>query len=291
MLYIATHQSFHSSMEPVVDLGQIKGMTSKVQTALKKVTKLKNKARREFRQAQHMWRSSNRGDMVTDQELLWPGTSTSHLTYSRRGLWTCTKQKHWSSIVYSCMLYVATHQSFHSSMEPVVDLGQIKGMTRKSKVQTALKKVTMPKNKARRSLDRLDLPTVEIHIRSLTRNFYDLVRQQVIWRSHSHPLCKKGKAVLSDTFGGLPVTCWTNTLQFTEERPTGSLRTPISLCLMFMSNLPGCPFLIILQWSSTPIPSPLRRFKQSSNDPNQHPLLPFSIKSHTKYSGNTQPSP
>ena len=47
------------------------------------------------------------------------------------------------------MLYVATHQSFHSTMEPVVDLGQIKGMTRKSKVQTALKKVTMLKNKAR----------------------------------------------------------------------------------------------------------------------------------------------
>ena len=177
------------------------------------------------------------------------------------------------------MLYVATHQSFHSSIEPVVDLGQIKKMTRKSKVQTALKKVTMLKNKARRSLDRLDLPTVEIRIRSLTRNFYDLVRQQVIWRSHSQPLCKKGKAVLSDTFGGLPVTCWTNTLQFTEERPTGSLRTPISLRLMFMSNLPGCPFLIILQWSSTPIPSPLRRFKWSkpTSTPSLFNQIPYQV--------------
>ena len=244
MLYIATHQSFHSSMEPVVDLGQIKGMTSKVQTALKKVTKLKNKARREFRQAQHMWRSSNRGDTVTDQELLWPGTSTSHLTYSRRGLWTCTKQKHWSSIVYSCMLYVATHQSFHSSMEPVVDLGQIKGMTRKSKVQTALKKVTMPKNKARRSLDRLDLPTVEIHIRSLTRNFYDLVRQQVIWRSHSHPLCKKGKAVLSKTL--LEVYLWP-----AGQTPFSSPRKgPLVLCehLSVFASCLWATFLDALSW-------------------------------------------
>ena len=80
------------------------------------------------------------------------------------------------------------------------------------------------------------------------------------------------------------------THQFTEEEPHLFFANTYHSSPTSMSNLPECPLLIILQWSSTLISFPLRRFKQSSNDPNKHPLFPLSIKSHTRCSRNSHPS-